>query len=203
MKLKGLIGSTVVFVFVVFLFVYKMNSNLPVSDRIQSDFVVSAKNIDVPVLSEQIKLSLPIHIKIPKINVDANIESVGLAADGAVGVPKNQNNVAWFNLSSHPGENGNAIISGHYGWKDKKPSVFDNLYKLHKGDKISVEDDRGNVINFVVRGNRRYDPNANAFDVFISNDNKSHLNLITCEGVLNKNAKSYSKRLVVFADKEQ
>jgi hypothetical protein len=37
--------------------------------------------------------------------------------------------------------------------------------------------------------------------VFASNDGGAHLNLITCAGEWNKGKKSYSERLVVFADK--
>jgi hypothetical protein len=53
-----------------------------------------------------------------------------------------------------------------------------------------------------VREIKKYDPNANASDVFISGDGKAHLNLITCVGFWNKVSKSYPKRLVIFADKE-
>ena len=80
--------------------------------------------------------------------------------------------------------------------------MFDNLYKLTPGDKIYVEDEKGATTTFVVRESQKYNPNADALKVFISNDGKSHLNLITCEGVWDKVFKSYSKRLVVFADKE-
>ena len=144
----------------------------------------------------------PVHLKIPGINVDAAVESVGLAPDGAMDIPKSQDDVAWFELGPRPGENGSAVIAGHYGWKNREPSAFDNLYKLRKGDKLYVEDDKGVVISFVVRESRRYDPNADASAVFGSNDGKPHLNLVTCEGVWNKVSKSYSKRLVVFTDKE-
>jgi sortase (surface protein transpeptidase) len=37
-----------------------------------------------------------------------------------VGVPVDQRNVAWFNLGPLPGENGSAVISGHYGLKNKE-----------------------------------------------------------------------------------
>ncbi|MDP1709889.1 MAG: class F sortase, partial [Candidatus Komeilibacteria bacterium] len=81
-------------------------------------------------------------------------------------------------------------------------SVFDDLHKLKPGDKIYVKDDKGETISFVMRGSERYDPQADAADVFNSKDIKSHLNLVTCEGVWNEVAESYPKRLVVFADKE-
>lgn len=130
------------------------------------------------------------------------IEYVGLAPDGAMDVPKERTNVAWFNLGQRPGENGSAVIAGHYGWKNMEGSVFDDLHKLRKGDKLYIEDEKGATITFVVRESRRYDPQADASAVFGSNDEKAHLNLVTCEGEWDKVSKIYSKRLVVFADKE-
>lgn len=151
---------------------------------------------------EQATPGLPARLKIPKINVDAAIEDVGLTADGAVGTPKDFTDVAWYNLGPRPGENGNAIFSGHYGWKNNQASVFDGLYKLRLGDEIYIEDDNGATVTFVVRALRRYNSDKGASDVFASNDGKSHLNLITCEGDWNKVTQSYPTRLVVFADKE-
>lgn len=147
------------------------------------------------------KIELPMRLKIPKINVDAVIEYVGLTSDGAMGIPKKTDNLAWFNQGPRPGDNGSAVINGHYGWRNKRLLPFDNLNKLRKGDKLYIKDKNGVVISFVVRESRRYNPEANTKDIFYSDDGKSHLNLITCEGSWDKISKSYSKRLVIFADK--
>ncbi|MEK9158000.1 MAG: class F sortase [Patescibacteria group bacterium] len=144
----------------------------------------------------------PVRLKIPSMQVNALVEHVGLTSDNAMDVPKNRANVAWFEPGWRPGENGNAIMAGHYGIRNRKPSVFDNLHKLRKGDKVYVEDEKGVTISFVVSKIRRYDSNADASSVFTSSDGKAHLNLITCEGVWDKTAESYSKRLVVFAELE-
>jgi len=154
-------------------------------------------------VQEQISPGLPVRLKIPKIKVNIALEQVGLTRGGAVGVPKGIANGAWFNLSVRPGDSGSAVITGHYGrWKDGSGSVFDNINKLRKGDKIYVEDEKGETITFIVRESRRFDPKADAVSVFNSNDEKSHLNLITCEGSWVNATKTYTKRLVVFADKE-
>lgn len=151
---------------------------------------------------EQANPGLPVRLKIPKINVDAGFEYVGLDPDGAMDVPKERSNAAWFELGQRPGENGSAVIAGHYGRENRRGSVFDDLHKLRKGDKLYVEDEKGEVITFVVSKSRRYDPKADASAVFSSNDGKSHLNLITCEGTWDESANQYSKRLVVFTEKE-
>ena len=152
---------------------------------------------------EPVTFGLPLRLKIPKINIDASIESVGITLNGAVGVPNGPTNAAWFNLGPRPGEQGSSIIDGHFGWKNNIPAVFDNLYKLKKGDKIYIQDDKGAIITFVVRESKSYDSNLSVPEVFSFNDDKAHLNLITCTGTWNAAKKSHSQRLVVFTDKEK
>lgn len=159
------------------------------------------KNV-VTLQQKQAGFWLPVRLRIPVISVDTLIEQAGLTPLGAMEVPKGPADVAWFRFGAHPGEDGTAVIAGHYGWKNNTPAVFDNLYKLHQGDKLFVEDERGGVTVFVVRELRVYEENNDASTVFTSSDEKSHLNLITCQGVWNKTKKSYGSRLVVFTDKE-
>jgi LPXTG-site transpeptidase (sortase) family protein len=162
-----------------------------------------SENIDTHKQEQVIFFGLPARLKIPAIAVDAAVESLGVTVSGEMDIPKGPDNVAWFNLGTIPGENGSAVMAGHFGaWKNGQGSVFDNLHTLKVGDKILVEDEKGETVTFVVREIRNFDPKADATEVFISDDGKSHLNLVTCEGIWNKDSKSYSQRLVVFADKE-
>jgi len=153
-------------------------------------------------LVNQVGSGLPFRLKIPSINVDSIVEYVGITEEGAMDVPKDIANAGWYDLGPRPGENGSAVIAGHYGWKNGMPAAFDNLSKLQRGDQIYVEDETGAIITFVVREIKSLDPKADVSAVFSSNDRKAHLNLVTCEGVWDKTQKSYSKRLVVFADRE-
>jgi LPXTG-site transpeptidase (sortase) family protein len=162
--------------------------------------VVNASVIQKPA---RVKAGLPVRLKIPGIQVDAVVEQVGLTADGAMGIPKTPNDVAWFNVGPRPGDTGSAVIDGHFGtWKNGQGSVFDNLYKLHTGDTVYVQDDKGVTVAFVVREVRTYDAKADATGIFSSTDNQSHLNFITCEGMWNTFFKSYPQRLVVFTDRK-
>lgn len=148
-------------------------------------------------------VGLPARLTIPVIDVDTTILSMGLTSRGKMAMTKSLNDVVWYNLGERPGDNGSAVIAGHHDGKGNgEASVFDNLYKLNKGDKIYAQDDNEVITTFIVRKIRRYDLNEKATEVFSSNDGNSHLNLITCDGVPNPVSKSYPKRLVVFADKE-
>lgn len=173
-----------------------------IEKQTQSDSASLIQNTSISSDQGRLISEYPVRLKIPSINVDAAVEDAGLTSDGEIGVPEGPTDVAWFDLGPRPGEKGDSIIVGHFGWKDNIPAVFDDLNKLRKGDKIYIEDNKGAIISFVVRESRTYNPEANASDAFNSSDDKSHLNLITCEGTWNKITKSYSDRLVVFADKE-
>lgn len=151
---------------------------------------------------KQPRPGLPMHLTIPSIGVDAPVERVGLTPQGAMGVPKGPDDVAWYELGPRPGEEGRAVIAGHVGWKNNIEAVFDHVSSLRKGDKIYVEDGAGMTVTFVVSELRMYDQSQNAETVFNSSDGQAHLALIACEGVWDERTKDYSKRLVIFADKE-
>lgn len=206
-KLFSAIFAGCVIFLAIFFYFFQQNYDSSIYSRIENGFVSIIQSEIVFSKQERLRLPVlsggrPVHLRIPAIRVDAVVESVSLTSAGAVGVPKGPTNTAWFNLGPRPGERGSAVIDGHFGWKNGIPAAFDNLYKLQKGDKLYVEDENGKVISFIVRGLRRYGERDDVSAVFISNDGKSHLNLITCEGVWDPVYKSYSKRLVVFADKE-
>ena len=180
-------------------YIIKQNVHIVENKTANDDLILSQ---EVPFQKNELDNRLPKKLKIPAIGLESIVEYVGMTPEGQMDVPKSQDNVAWYNLGARPGDIGSAVIAGHYGWLAKKASVFDNLYKLRAGDKIFVEDNDGTIVTFVVRENRRYSENADASDVFISDDGKAHLNLVACEGEWNKFSKSYPSRLVVFADKE-
>jgi len=155
-----------------------------------------AKNGDEIPTTQQ---ALAISLKIPKLNIDAKIESVGLTSNGNMDVPKGPDEVAWFSLGTQIGETGSAVLAGHTNWKNNQKAVFDDLDKLKKGDKIFIENTNGKIISFVVREIRIYKADAYAPEVFTSTTG-THLNLITCTGDWDKITKSSTERLVVFTE---
>lgn len=143
----------------------------------------------------------PTRLRIPAIGVNAPIGAVGLAPDGSMGVPKRPAHTTWYALGPRPGEAGSAVIAGHVSWMYGATAVFAELHTLAPGNTITVQAGDGKIISFVVREIRAYDAAADATDIFFSADGQAHLNLVTCSGTWDKNAKQYTERLVVFADK--
>ena len=142
----------------------------------------------------------PVRLAIPKTSTDAVINPVGVNATGDMDIDDDPTQLAWYKLGPKPGEQGSAVVAGHYGWKDGAPSVFNGIHSLVKGDQITIFDEDGVKKTFIVTRTATYAPNQDATDVFKSDDGKSHLNLITCQGSWIKSDSTYSERLVVFTD---
>jgi sortase (surface protein transpeptidase) len=154
------------------------------------------------VTEEQASASLPVRLQIPSLNVDAEVESVGIAADGTMETPSLPLKTAWYNLGAKPGEKGSAVIDGHVNWENGSKGVFKDLHDIKPESLILVTDDRGNTHAFIVTRVATYDYKADATEIFTSKDDRAHLNLITCIGAWDKSKQSYTQRFIVFADLE-
>lgn len=163
--------------------------------------IVPAKSENPGVhVAPAIIISSPVQLKIDTIKVDAVIKPVGLTTQGDMDIDEDPEQLAWYKLGPKPGNEGSAVIAGHYGWKNNIPSVFNDLHTLTKGDEIITVDEDGLETMFVVSRLASYAPEQDATDVFKSDDGKAHLNLITCQGSWNNALSTYTERLVVFTD---
>jgi len=149
---------------------------------------------------ESVKVGIPKTLRIPKINLDANIESVGLAADKSMDVPKNSDDVGWYNLGVKPGEKGNAVLDGHLDKSSGAPAVFWNVAKLTPGDKIIVTDSNGKDNAFLVTKKTEYPYNDFPLQTVFGPTDKYMLNLISCNGAWNSTTHNYSHRTVVYSE---
>jgi len=142
----------------------------------------------------------PTRIKIPKIKVNAPIGQVSVDIKGNLGVPplSKPNRTGWYRFSPVPGEAGPAIINGHVSTR-KGPAVFDRLRELAKGDQIYVYRSDGKVTRFTVSGIEQVSKSSFPTSRVYGNTDDSQLRLITCGGVFNSQAHSYTDNIVVYA----
>lgn len=140
----------------------------------------------------------PTRLVIPKIGVDTNILAMGLTTAGDMESPRTNEDSGWYKYGPRPGNIGSAVIAGHVGVGSS--AVFSRLALLVKGDIVSVTDDRGQSVSFVVREMRVYDHETESSEVF-DNSTGAYLNLITCSGDWNPERNTYAERLVIFTDK--
>ncbi|CAN5633644.1 hypothetical protein BH23CHL5_BH23CHL5_27450 [soil metagenome] len=140
---------------------------------------------------------IPTRISIPKLRIDAVIESVGVD-NGVMGVPINEWNVGWYPTYAAPGEFTNVVMAGHRDWWNVGPVVFWNLHLLQPGDKIYVTGPDGAGATYVVTLGWLVDATIDA-RLLTDDVGKEVLTLITCGGVWN--GREYTSRYVIRAER--
>lgn len=143
---------------------------------------------------------VPQTLKIPTLNIDTTVESVGMDSEGRMDVPKEADNVAWYQPGYKPGTNGSAVLAGHYDKASGDPAVFFEITKLKKGDKIIVNDNKGKSLTFAVVRSSEYPHDQFPIKEVFGPSQKPMLNLITCQGKWNEEAQNYSHRGVIYAE---
>jgi sortase (surface protein transpeptidase) len=146
---------------------------------------------------------IPQTLRIPKISLQAPIESVGLDTERKMDVPKNSDDVGWYDLQNKPGEPGNAVIDGHLDKASGAPAAFWNLHKLDVGDKIIVTDAKGNALTFSVIRKATYNYDTFPIAEVFGPSSKKLLNLISCAGAWDKTAHNYSERTVIYSQLDE
>ncbi|HET7421899.1 MAG TPA: sortase [Candidatus Dormibacteraeota bacterium] len=133
---------------------------------------------------------------IPSLGVDAPIESVGREAGGAVASPADLGGVGWFNGGPAPGQQGDAVLDGHYGVE--QAGVFRALHLLRPGDDVYVIWPDGHSDHFTVATLETVDAGSHPVDLF-SAGGPPRVSLITCAGAWLQSERTYSDRLIVTA----
>lgn len=142
----------------------------------------------------------PVTLTIQKLGINAQIESVAMDKKGNMDVPRQVMNVAWYNLGARPGEIGNVVIAGHFDTVTGAPAVFFKLATLKAGDSIMVTDADSGSYKYTVVRKENYPYDSFPLQEVFGASSKKRLNLITCEGTFDQNAKNYSHRTVVYAE---
>lgn len=165
----------------------------------------SAKAADTPVTaagaSSALAPSVPDHIKIPEIGVDAPLDTVGLDDQGAMREPDfaKPDDAAWYKDGPTPGERGAAAIVGHMDTPQAPKAVFFDLKDLKKDQKIEVHRADGSTAVFAVDEVDTFKKDAFPTDkVYGDTHGTSALRLITCGGNLTKD-RHWDANVVVFA----
>ncbi|KIL37714.1 hypothetical protein SD71_00640 [Cohnella kolymensis] len=142
---------------------------------------------------------VPSAIYIPSLKIEADVISLGLTKDGAMDVPKNDDDVAWFAPGYRPGTPGHAVLAGHVDSKTG-PAVFYKLRELSKGDKIVLTDKHNKKLTFKVIATAKYPYDDAPLEEIFGPSKSPLLNVITCTGAYSRSEGTHQERLVVTAE---
>ncbi|MCZ4520643.1 class F sortase [Rhodococcus ruber] len=144
--------------------------------------------------------SAPARIDIPAIDVDSDVMGLGLRSDGSMEVPPGGFPAGWYMGSPIPGQLGPSILAGHVDWGGS-PGVFYRLRDLAQGDDVTVTDQDGGTVRFVVSAVEQYPKDAFPTDKVYGDIDHPGLRLITCGGQFDSDISSYDDNIVVYADR--
>lgn len=145
--------------------------------------------------------SIPTQVRIPKIDVQSSLMSVGLNHDGTVQVPPlaHPQTAGWYRFGSTPGETGPAVLLGHVDGYGQKGAFYD-LKKLAPGDEVDVDRTDGTTARFrIVRVDEVSKDHFPTQAVYGDTDTPQ-LRLITCGGSFDRAEGSYLDNIIAYAN---
>lgn len=152
---------------------------------------------DAPATAE-VGQTRPTKVRIPTLNVDANIIDLHLKQDGTLEVPPDAKDAGWYVNSPVPGRNGPSVIAAHVNWKGVD-GPFAHLDRLHPGDEVVVEAENGAQATFKVTHLDTFPKDQFNSDLVYGDTSGPELRLVTCTGDFDAAKHSYRDNLVVSA----
>lgn len=146
--------------------------------------------------------SRPTQLRIPAINVNTEVTSIGKNPDGTIAVPDkgpDYNKAAWYKHSPTPGQSGPTMIEGHVDSVEQGASVFYRLGELDQDEKIFVTRADGKVVVYQIHEVGQYKKDDFPTDRVYGHTDNPALRLVTCGGQYLQDIGQYESNTIVFA----
>jgi sortase (surface protein transpeptidase) len=141
----------------------------------------------------------PVTIRIPGVDIESSLVSLGLDADGTLEVPSDFATAGWYMNGPVPGDPGRAVIAGHVD-SSTGPAVFYRLREIEPGEIIEVTRTDGSIAEFVVTALEQHDKDAFPTERVYGPSPRSELRVITCGGTFDPSVGHYDDNIIVFAE---
>lgn len=142
----------------------------------------------------------PVRLRLPRLDVDAQVLPVSVGADGLLGVPDNPRQLGWWSASDRPGmPSGSVVIDGHVDSAALGLGALFRLSEARPGDAVLLTNAAGSSISYTVVARRSYSKaTLPAAEVFAA-DVGPRLVLLTCGGSFDQATRHYADNVVVYA----
>ncbi|MGY1856708.1 class F sortase [Modestobacter sp. SYSU DS0290] len=140
----------------------------------------------------------PVRVRIPAIGVDSPLPAIGVDDAGALVPPADFTRAGWFAAGPAPGQPGPAVLAGHVDDRSG-PAVFFRLEELTPGDQVLVDRADGSQVAFTVTRVAAYPKTDFATAEVYGPTGDPQLRLITCGGEFDRDRRSYTDNVVVYA----
>jgi LPXTG-site transpeptidase (sortase) family protein len=146
------------------------------------------------------ELSVPVRVKIPRIDVSTQVLPVGLDAHRALAIPEDITKVGWYDLGVPPGaEQGSAVLVAHRDGRVQGHGVFYDLGQLSVGDRVYVSTADRQLLRYKVVSRELISKKRLPLEELFAIDGPARLTLISCGGYYDRNNGGYQDNVVVTA----
>lgn len=160
---------------------------------------------DVPTVSAGIDTQRPqavppVRLRIDALGIDMSVQPIGLAENGAMALPANPADAAWYRYGAWPGSGqGSIVIAAHVDSLDYDIGPMARLPEAVPGTEIVVTTADGtDVVYLVAAGGlvvKSDVPWASVFD----RTGQSRLTIVTCGGEFDYERRTYLSNVIVTA----
>lgn len=143
-------------------------------------------------------VAAPVHLRVPTLGIDAEVEPVGAEADGEMEVPGDVATVGWYRPGTAPDDDqGTVVLAGHVDSRAAGPGAFFALERSQPGDEVVVTLSDGRERRYEIVGRRRHPKAALPVTEIFTRAGAPRLALITCGGAFD--SRRYADNVVVYA----
>jgi hypothetical protein len=140
----------------------------------------------------------PRRLTIARLGIEGDLAGLRVLADGTLEVPEDPDQIGWHQTGTAPGDIGPAVVVGHVD-SYEGGAVFFRLRELQPGDRVDVQRTDGSTVGFEVYGTETVRKDAFPSDRVYGTTAGPELRLITCGGLFDEAARSYTENIVVYA----
>ncbi len=146
----------------------------------------------------------PVRLRIDSLNIDMTVEPVGLAADGAMQLPENPADAAWYRFGAWPASGqGSTVIAAHVDSLKYDIGPMARLPQATAGTQIVVTTADGADIVYVVADEGMVVKRDVPWDSVFDRTGESRLTIVTCGGEFDYERRTYLSNVIVTAYPEQ
>ncbi|MFI5571015.1 class F sortase [Streptomyces sp. NPDC051740] len=141
----------------------------------------------------------PAALRVPRVSLDARIMGVGVKDDGTVEIPDDAGQAGWYRYGPAPGAPaGSAVLIGHVDDRTGDLGAFAKLYKVRKGDDVTVAREDAPPVRYEVKAREVVDKDRLPDEVF-RRHGRPVLTLVTCAPPYDRERGGYQRNLLVYA----
>ncbi len=142
----------------------------------------------------------PVRLRIDALGIDMTVEPLGLADTGAMALPENPADAAWYQYGAWPGSGGGSIvIAAHVDALNYDIGPMARLPEATPGTEIVVTTANGTDVVYVVADEGMVIKNDVPWAAVFDRTGESRLTIVTCGGEFDYERRTYLSNVIVTA----